>query len=330
MKHWMLEIIPGKLQFTRIRENEIWSGIIIHKCGIRFGISKGIPSFIPSSIYRKYRRIKAYYENIPVLAWSSKNEYIRHMRRIHFLGIKRLIELLIEKKLKNVKVLCIGCGWGFEVFLLSELLRGRKVSFKIVGLDLARKPLIYGKKLAKKLSVWDNVDFAIGVVEYLPFKSNTFDAITAIFGPLDHTINIAQALKEIWRVLKPGGFFLATFLNKFSLHTVLSAIKSPRFLLKFLKKAHEKIAYVTVRGFRIPTHFWNIIEISNYFSKFSMHAIEKFGIFCIIPASFKKQKMSKFHKILAFFDFYSSQILWFLGRYLMYIFEKLKDEQTLF
>ena len=71
---------------------------------------------------------------------------------------------------------------------------------KAVSIDLAQKNL---QKIAKeKLS--NKIEMIVGDSEEMPFKDNTFDAITVSFG-VRNFANLAKGITEIARVLKPTG-----------------------------------------------------------------------------------------------------------------------------
>src|SRR6266702_2573056 len=52
-----------------------------------------------------------------------------------------------------------------------------------------------------------NAQFQVADAEQLPFASSSFDRVTCRIAP-HHFPNIAQAVKEVARVLKPGGLYL--------------------------------------------------------------------------------------------------------------------------
>ena len=64
-----------------------------------------------------------------------------------------------------------------------------------------------GKQKVKDKKLDNRIDMIIGDSENMPFEDNTFDAITVAFGVRNfETLN--NGLKEILRVLKPGGTFV--------------------------------------------------------------------------------------------------------------------------
>ena len=69
------------------------------------------------------------------------------------------------------------------------------------------------KKARAKLNKYENLKWIISSAEKLPIKSDMFDFYTISFG-LRNTKNLNKALKEAYRVLKPGGHFLCLEFSK--------------------------------------------------------------------------------------------------------------------
>jgi ubiquinone/menaquinone biosynthesis C-methylase UbiE len=90
----------------------------------------------------------------------------------------------------------IGCGMG------TDLLQFARGGASCTGIDLTPRSIeitrhrfsLYGRKGS----------FMISDGEQLPFKSNTFDVVYSN-GVLHHTPNTESAIREIHRVLRPGG-----------------------------------------------------------------------------------------------------------------------------
>lgn len=95
------------------------------------------------------------------------------------------------------RILDVGCGTGILVpFLLRSV--GRKGA--IVGLDISR--VMLGK--AKEKGFPANVRFVEARAEQIPLRERAFDAAVC-FSVFPHFERHPQALREIARVLKPGG-----------------------------------------------------------------------------------------------------------------------------
>ncbi len=71
-------------------------------------------------------------------------------------------------------------------------------------LDLTEPMLVEGRKRAEADKMADSLSWVTGDARALPFKNNTFDVYTISFGIRNVTRPI-DALKEAYRVLKPGG-----------------------------------------------------------------------------------------------------------------------------
>ena len=100
----------------------------------------------------------------------------------------------------NDQILDICCGQGRHVIELSE--RG----FHVTGLDRSRYLIKKAKENARKLGL--SVKFREGDARKLPFKADSFDAITLMgnsFGYFESIQDDIQVLKEALRVLKPQG-----------------------------------------------------------------------------------------------------------------------------
>ncbi len=92
-------------------------------------------------------------------------------------------------------VLEIGAGTGRFTMPLC-----RKTRAHITALDLSLDML----KLAKGKKLSERVNWVRGSAESLPFASSTFDCIFMVF-TLQHIVDRTQAVREIYRVLRPQG-----------------------------------------------------------------------------------------------------------------------------
>jgi len=74
-------------------------------------------------------------------------------------------------------------------------------------LNINASMLEVGRQRAEKKRLSANCDFVEANAEQLPFEDNSFDAYSIAFG-IRNVPDIASALREAYRVLKPGGQFL--------------------------------------------------------------------------------------------------------------------------
>ena len=99
----------------------------------------------------------------------------------------------------GMSLLDCGCGPGAITVDLAETLAPREV----VGIDLGESQIELARALAAERHVSD-VRFEVANIYELPFPDDTFDAAFA-HTALEHVGNPVAALKEMRRVLKPGG-----------------------------------------------------------------------------------------------------------------------------
>ena len=124
---------------------------------------------------------------------------------IHRLWKKDFIHWLNPQK--NTKLIDVASGTGDIAKLYLD-----KINYKgyVYCIDQNKEMLNLNKKKLKKNV---NVKWICSVAEKLPFKNNSFDYYTISFG-IRNVNNINNALKEAYRVLKPGGRFLCLEFSK--------------------------------------------------------------------------------------------------------------------
>lgn len=106
------------------------------------------------------------------------------------------------------RVLDVCTGTGELAFLLSG-----KVGpgGSVTAADFCEEMLARARK--KKGGNHDNLSYILSDAKKLPFAENTFDAVTVAFG-MRNIPDTIPALKEIRRVLKPGGKFICLELTQ--------------------------------------------------------------------------------------------------------------------
>jgi len=93
----------------------------------------------------------------------------------------------------------LGCGSGVVVTYLAKEYEG-----EVVGIDMDPQQVALAHKSGNGLP---NVRYLEADATTLPFKSSSFDVVLS-FGVLHHIKDWLGALKEVRRVLKPGGYFV--------------------------------------------------------------------------------------------------------------------------
>lgn len=85
--------------------------------------------------------------------------------------------------------------------LAIEMLRTGKAQ-QVTGIDLSEQMMAVGAQKCMKRNV--EVTFVKGDAQAMPFEDNTFDAVTCAYGCRNFR-SLDEGLKEMFRVLKPGG-----------------------------------------------------------------------------------------------------------------------------
>jgi enediyne biosynthesis protein CalE5 len=104
----------------------------------------------------------------------------------------------------GIRVLDLGSGTGYPALLAAKLVGD---SGRVIGQDLAGDMLQVARLKAKSLGL-ENIMFRTGDVTVLSFEDQSFDAVISRFC-LMFLPEIPKAMKEIARVLKPGGYLSA-------------------------------------------------------------------------------------------------------------------------
>lgn len=108
----------------------------------------------------------------------------------------------------NANILEIGSNTGASLACLSECFPDNKV----IGIDISPEMITQAKRYIKELQDDDflgkNVNAEVDDAESLSFKNESFELVVS-GGTLSFVSNPELAIREIDRVLKPGGTFLS-------------------------------------------------------------------------------------------------------------------------
>ena len=151
----------------------------------------------------------------------------------------------------------VGCGTGL---LLKEL--GPDIRTAI-GVDISRKML--GKARERQLNVVQ------GTATCLPFSDEMFDLVYS-FKVLPHIQDIELALREVSRVLRPGG---SAFLEFYNAHSI-------RHVIKKLKPAHAVSEHTN--DTEVFTRYDSPTQAASYLPE-SLELVRTHGIRVLTPSA---------------------------------------------
>jgi len=119
----------------------------------------------------------------------------------------RINKALAPQAIQQQQILEIGCGGG----LICEQLAGRGA--EMVGLDVSEEALAAARIHAQKSGIGHNLYYQHGYAESLPYADGSFSAIVCC-DVLEHVHDLNATIKEIARVLAPGGVFVFDTINR--------------------------------------------------------------------------------------------------------------------
>jgi 2-polyprenyl-6-hydroxyphenyl methylase/3-demethylubiquinone-9 3-methyltransferase len=105
------------------------------------------------------------------------------------------------------EVLEVGCGGG----LIAHELAQRQAL--IVGIDPSPNALEVAREKVRASGLGQNAYFEQGYAESLPYADGSFSVIVCL-DVLEHVSDLQATLKEIARVLAPGGIFIFDTINR--------------------------------------------------------------------------------------------------------------------
>lgn len=116
---------------------------------------------------------------------------------------RRIIDL--SGLTSGTRVLDVACGTGDLAFAAAR--RGAIVT----GLDVTRRMVQLAR--ARSTRSKTEVQFLVGDMSALPFRDDGFDVVTTGYG-IRNVPEIVPAIREMRRVLKPGGLLLSLDFNR--------------------------------------------------------------------------------------------------------------------
>ncbi len=166
-------------------------------------------------------------------------------------------------------VLDAGCGTG------RNLMYFLKNGYQTYGIDKSADAIVQLQQIAKEFSSPSATEnFRVSPVENLPFENEKFDLVisSAVLHFAENLEHFEAMLWEMWRVLKPDGYFFCRLASDIGIESAVHFIGSGRYILpddserflvnqemliRFTKKLggelHEPIKTTNVQNMRSMT-----------------------------------------------------------------------------
>jgi 2-polyprenyl-3-methyl-5-hydroxy-6-metoxy-1,4-benzoquinol methylase len=148
--------------------------------------------------------------------WSSdnfdtwKNLYVSEYAR-GFYVLDVLKKYVDDFRVEGARVLDIGCGDAGVIIAFAE------AGAEVAGLELDEKSLVRARLRAEEHGV--EAVLSKGVAEALPFPDHSFDLVI-LDNVLEHVTDRAATLREIRRVLRPGGLLYMVTPKPFAVYSL--------------------------------------------------------------------------------------------------------------
>jgi ubiquinone/menaquinone biosynthesis C-methylase UbiE len=198
---------------------------------------------------------RAYYDDFA--GWYENERHLPYHRMLDDLEVE-----LVERYATGKDVLEVGCGTGLILHRTARFAR------RAIGIDLSSGMLIKAQQRGLRV--------AQASATALPLGDASVD-VAYSFKVLAHIPDIQGALREMARVVRPGGWVLAEFYNARSLRRLVKAVKRPSAVSESTHDEHvftryddaaairsylpAELAWVATRGIRVITPVAKVLEV---------------------------------------------------------------------
>ncbi|NVB83090.1 MAG: class I SAM-dependent methyltransferase [Kofleriaceae bacterium] len=198
---------------------------------------------------------RAYYDDFA--GWYERERHLPYHLMLDDLEVE-----IVERYARGKTVLEVGCGTGLILGRVAEFAKDA------TGIDLSGGML--EKAAARGLHV------AQASATALPIATASVD-VAYSFKVLAHIPDIAGAMREMARVVRPGGYVIAEFYNARSLRRLVKALKPPTAVSENTHDEHvytryddaaairsylpDELEWVTTRGIRVITPVAGVLRV---------------------------------------------------------------------
>jgi len=161
--------------------------------------------------------------------WWLPNGKFKILHEITPLRIKYILKMINQKKIKDLKILDLGCGGGLTCEPLARL------KAKVTGIDFVQQNIEVAKNHAiiSKLKI----NYIHDDLDSLKIKKK-FDIIL-LLEILEHLDNWKSTIPKIKNILKPEGLLIISSINKTSLSKIFAIFLAENILKWIPKNTHD-------------------------------------------------------------------------------------------
>ena len=198
---------------------------------------------------------RAYYDDFA--GWYENERHLPYHRMLDDLEVE-----VVERYAAGQDVLEVGCGTGLILARTAGFAR------RAVGIDLSAGMLARARQRGLEVMQASATE--------LPLATGSID-VAYSFKVLAHIPDIRGALREMARVVRPGGWVLAEFYNARSLRRLVKAVKAPTAVSATTHDEHvftryddaaairsylpAELDWVATRGIRVITPVARVLDL---------------------------------------------------------------------
>jgi ubiquinone/menaquinone biosynthesis C-methylase UbiE len=190
------------------------------------------------------KQVQNFWQNSPCDSWFTNepvgtSAFYRSLDAHRYKVHPRLCSAVGFEKTDGLRVLEIGCGCG------SEAERFARAGAHYIAVDLTNAAVSITQERFRLSKL--NGCFVQGDAENLPFSDGSFDLVYS-HGVLHHTPDTPKTIREVYRVLSPGGraIVMLYYRNSFNYQVNLRVVR--RLRAHLLKRE---------LGIKLARKFWN-------------------------------------------------------------------------
>lgn len=164
--------------------------------------------------------------------WTGETRWVRALHKMVPARLRHFDKLV---EWHDRHILDLGCAGGF----MSEAMANKGAL--VTGIDPSAKAIAVARQHAQENGL--SISYDIGVGEALPYVAENFDIVLCV-DVLEHVDDLDVVIREVSRVLRPGGLFLFDTINRNALARFVTITMAEDVLRILPKGTHDHDKFI--------------------------------------------------------------------------------------